>query len=157
MAVGDFLTLCGAAIIVFLGARAVARQTWDAWLKPVVLRVWPARPPEIMSSATPKPMSSPALSLETDAPKAPDRPMMPVPTKEQMLDIFKVLRAAGVSREAIGPAWRAAGLPLNNNLWSDAAPPDDEIVTPYAGRVTKKDYYPDRPDLEYKPLSDSRA
>lgn len=117
-----------------------------------VSTITPSALPVVMSNRPTPSIPSPSLSLETDAPKAPDRPMMPVPTRDQMLDIFKVLRAAGVSRDTIGPAWRAAGLPLNNNLWSDAAPdPDDAIIlTPIARRPVDGKWYPEDPKLEYK-------
>jgi hypothetical protein len=117
-----------------------------------VSTITPSARPAVMSSTPSRPIPSPGLSLETDARQTPDRPMMPVPTRDQMLDIFKVLRAAGVGRDTIGPAWRAAGLPLNNNLWSDAAPDPDEhlILTPIAQRPVDGKYYPNNPELEYK-------
>lgn len=135
-----------------IGIIPVAKLVWKSFIQPRVSTITPSALPVVMSNRPVPPTPSASPSLETDAPKAPDRPMMPVPTRDQMLDIFKVLRAAGVGREAIGPAWRAAGLPLNNNLWSDAAPDPDEdmILTPIARRPVDGKYYPNNPELEYK-------
>lgn len=97
---------------------------------------------------------SPSVS-QTDEVQTSDRPMMPKPTPDKMLDIFKVLRAAGIDRDELRGPWRAAGLPLDNNLWAKAKPAapedDDVLITPYAGRRTKASFYPDEPELEYKP------
>lgn len=90
-------------------------------------------------------------SLQTDGAQTPDRPMMPVPSQEKMLDIFRALRAAGIKREAVSIPWRAAGLPFDNNLWAKAAPDDEMSVTPIAGRPTPAKFHDD-PELEYQPL-----
>lgn len=77
-------------------------------------------------------------------------------SKEKMLDIFKVLRAAGVKREHLAKPWRAAGLPLDTNLWLDAAPApqpppaEPEYMTPIAGRPTKAQFEYDEPELNYQ-------
>jgi hypothetical protein len=109
----------------------------------------------VVMSRTPEPDRRLSLSsLQTDSQTTSDRQTIAKPTEQQMLDIFKALRAAGVKREAIAGPWRAAGLPLDTNLWSKAAPSekdddDDTIVTPWAGRRTKASYYDD-PRLEYQ-------
>ena len=107
---------------------------------------------EVMSRAASATPQHTASALETDSRQTADRPMMPVPTLEQMLDIFKVLRAAGIKRETISSVWRAAGLPLNNNVWSKAEPPPPEplTVTPIAGRPTSAEFRDD-PELAYHP------
>jgi hypothetical protein len=157
MAVGDFLTLCGAAIIVFLGGRAVARQTWDAWLKPMVLRVWPARPPDIMSSV-PSVTPSEALRPRTDASADGRTEIRTSVLKPATLDTVRSLRTHGFTRDEARAFLKTLSYSLGNDTWAKAqSVEDDEIITPYAGRVTKKEFYPDRPDLEYKPLSDSGA
>lgn len=78
--------------------------------------------------------------------------MMPTPTTTQILDSCRVLRQAGLTRDQARAALKALGLPLDNNLWSQAAPIDDGqvIVTPFAGRVTRREYYPDDPGLVYQ-------
>lgn len=106
--------------------------------------------------------SAPSVS-ETDSQTASDRPMIPVPSRDQMLDIFRVLRARGIPRSALAGPWRAAGLPLDNNVWAAAAPPEDaeeppravairhngaELIAPLPPR--RGSYYPDAPDLEYQ-------
>jgi hypothetical protein len=155
---GLFLLMC-AAICLLIGAikflawvsDAVERhRAGEPWIEVRPMSKVSAPPaPVVMSRAAPEPAPSAASSLETDSPPSPDRPMMPVPTEAQMLDVFKVLREAGVKREALRGAWKAAGLPLNNNVWADAAPDDDLTITPYAGRVTRRSYYAE-PELEYQ-------
>lgn len=89
-------------------------------------------------------------SLQTDSRQTADRPMIPVPTPEKTLDIFRVLRAAGIKRETISAPWRAAGLPFDNNLWTQAAPPEKPVsMTPIAGRPTSAEFHD--PDLIYQP------
>lgn len=114
----------------------------------------------IMSNAAPsEPPSAPSVS-QTDGSQT-DRQRSDGDTaagdiKPEYLTLYKLLRANRISREAARPALKAAKIPLDNNLWRAAAPtppPDDEerLVTPFAGRVTRRSYYPDRADLEYQP------
>lgn len=111
------------------------------------------------TSSTHTPPSLP-LSLETD--RRADRQTVQVvkPNAEQLLTLYKLMRAHGIGRDDAQAALKEAGLPLNNNVWSKAAPPpkvvqpnedDDVLVTPYAGRRTRASYYPDDPDLAYQP------
>lgn len=76
-------------------------------------------------------------------------------TKEAVLDICKHLRARGYSRDAARELFTLMGAAFSNDIWTKAAPPErkDEYITPFAGRVTDKKYYPDNPDLEYAPPS----
>lgn len=154
MAVGDFLTLAVAAIIVFLGGRAVARQTWNAWFKPLVSKVWPAKPQNVMSHSRLSAPSEPSV-FETDAPKAePVVVVAPVP-KPATVDTCKSLRGHGYSRDEAREFLRGLGFSLDNNTWAKAAPPPEDtdlMVNPWSGRQTRKSYYPDAPDLEYKEL-----
>jgi len=76
---------------------------------------------------------------------------------EQLLTLYKLMRQAGIGRDDAQAAFKASGLPFNNNVWRDAEPParaaqvdDDEFVTPFAGRRTRASYYPDQPELEYQ-------
>lgn len=104
--------------------------------------------PVVMSRSEQSDYRLSALSLETDELQTADRRTMPVPTREEMLDIFKALRAAGVKRENIAGVWRAAGLPLDTNLWAAAAPPPAQTVTPIAGRPTSAVFDPDFPYVQ---------
>jgi len=92
--------------------------------------------------------STVSAAMRQTGTQTPDRRMIPAPTREQMLDIFKVLRAANIKRETIAGPWRAAGLPLDTNLWSAAAPDDDTHITPIAGRRTSAQFESD-PDYPY--------
>lgn len=156
MAVGDFLTLCGAAIVVFLGGRAVARQTWDAWLKPLVLRVFPPRPTEIMSSAPIAPPSE-ALRPRTDAPADGRTEIISSVLKPATLDTARELRARKFTRDEARAFLKTLGYSLGNDTWAKAQPAEDEddlTVNPYSGRMINKKFYPEQPDLEYRPLTD---
>lgn len=104
---------------------------------------------DIMSRGASAPLANMASSLQTDNRQTADRPTMPVPTTEEMLNIFRVLRAAGVKRDALRGPWRAARLPLDNNLWTQAAPPEPPTVTPIAGRPTAAQFQDD-PELTYE-------
>ena len=108
--------------------------------------------PIILSSAPARLASETAPSVQTDGQTRGDRAMMPTPTTTQILDSCRVLRQAGLTRDQARAALKALGLPLDNNLWSQAAPTDDGqvIVTPFAGRVTRREYYPDDPGLVYQ-------
>ena len=138
-----YLFLLGVAAWVFLPRRwrravVAARDTWWETARP---RLWetlviaeaaayravvgPARvnsSDEVMSrtsdDASPEPRAAVRQTGQTDAPPK----VIPVPTPDQMVDIFRQLRAAGVKRDDLRPLWNAAGLPLDNNLWTKAAP-----------------------------------
>ncbi len=87
------------------------------------------------------------------------------PTKlsqEQLLTHYRWLRGHGIGREDARAALKGVGLPLNNNLWAEAAPPEsvapDETVTPIAGRTTKASNFRETdPELAYKPLSEAKT
>lgn len=102
------------------------------------------------------PLSRPS-SLETDGQTDRRAPQTTAPRAEQLLTLYRLMRAAGISRDEAQAALKEAGLPLNNNVWKLAAPrvpapsdDDDVLVTPYAGRRTRASYYPDEPELEFK-------
>jgi hypothetical protein len=130
-------------------------EDWGVVTKPETVNDYEEDASVVMSRAQQSAPEHPASSLQTDARQTPDRPMIAKPTPEQMLDIFKVLRIYGVKREAIAKAWRAAGLPLDTNLWTDAAPPapdDPPTLTPIARRPTSAKFHEDEPELQYRPL-----
>ena len=157
-----FVTLV-AGLVLALGALR-GLQILHAWFPPPSDSP-PAAPPTaarvnhfvpdapiILSSAPARLASETAPSVQTDGQTRGDRAMMPTPTTAQMLDSCRVLRQAGLTRDQARAALKALGLPLDNNLWSQAAPTDDGqvIVTPFAGRVTRREYYPDDPGLVYQ-------
>lgn len=111
---------------------------------------------DVMSYAEDAPAQEVPSSLQTRQQTAPDRPMMPVPTQDKILDIFRAMRAANMKRDAVSSVWRAAGLPFDNNLWTKAAPLIDEPTehAPISGRPLPPGvkFHEDDPELEYKPL-----
>lgn len=91
----------------------------------------------------------------TEAGRTPDAPPKPSYTPEQLLTFYRWLRAAGLKREDARPQLKAMNIPLSNDLWAKAETPtpepDDLTVTPFAGRVTRRSFYQDDPELEYQP------
>lgn len=98
-----------------------------------------------ISEAPSTPLSQRQTAPQTDRPSAP-----PEPPREIMLDMFRLMRAYGIPREKARPILKAAGWKLDNNLWTEAAPPDDAYTTPIAGRTTRAQFDPDYP---YEPMN----
>jgi hypothetical protein len=90
---------------------------------------------------------------QTDNRQTTDSAPRALPSRDVMLDTYKLLRKYGIPREEARPILKAAGLPLDNNLWSQAAPAQNDAIyiTPIAGRPTSASYYPNDPDLEFQP------
>lgn len=90
--------------------------------------------PNVMSRSAQNEGGLAASDLQTDR-QTDTRPTRLPP--EVMVDICKDLRAHGYTREQARSLLRKFGQPLDNNLWSPAAPtPDAEHITPIAGRRT---------------------
>lgn len=75
-------------------------------------------------------------------------------TEDQLLTLYVLLRTSGVTRDRATPALKAAGIPVNNNLWTRAAPTpppaeDGEYRTPIAGRATSAVF--ETGELAYEP------
>jgi len=126
--------------------------------KPQLPDMWTVKPSleqrfEIMSR-TPDPVASePASDLrQTVSQTDQTAPAAPKP-QPATLDTCKSLRAHGYTREEARAFLRGVDRTLDNNVWAAAQPPapadDDLIVTPYAGRVTRKSYYTDA-DFPYE-------
>lgn len=110
-------------------------------------------PASIMShpeSATPSFVSS---SLRTDDGRTETTAPQPRFTEDQLLTLYTLMRAHGVTRDKATPVLKAAGIPMNNNVWTKAAPPastdDGEYRTPIAGRPTAAVF--ETGDLAYEP------
>jgi hypothetical protein len=106
----------------------------------------------VMSSAASENTQNAPLSLRQTAVQTDRPPMSPSLSRDVMLDMYRLLRMHGVPREKARPILKAAGLPLDNNLWSEAIPPDEEApaMTPIAGRPTRARYQDD-PELVFEP------
>jgi hypothetical protein len=59
----------------------------------------------------------------------------PAPTKEQKLTLYKTMREQGISREKARPILAAMGMPLDNNLWAEAAPAESTASSPPEPRI----------------------
>jgi hypothetical protein len=105
--------------------------------------------PDVASSEASRPRTDADLSGQTDGRTPPSLTPQPV-----TLDTAKSLRAHGYTRDEARALLKTMDRTLGNDTWAQAKPadpiPDDTIVTPYAGRVTKRSYYPEQPDLEYQ-------
>lgn len=150
---GDVITVALAIVAILVVPYKIAKAWLWPSIKPVVTALFTGPSvndnDEIMSRLPISDASSSAAAVRQTPLQTPDRRTIPVPTPTEMLDIFKVLRAAGVNREALRGPWRAAGLPLDNNLWTAAAPPEDTHTTPIAGRRTSAQFEQD-PELRYE-------
>lgn len=93
-------------------------------------------------------------SLQTDNRQTDRRIEAAKPRPEELLTLYTLMRAAGIGREEARPALKAVGLPLDNNLWTKAAPPADDPIarTPIAQRPTSAQFQDD-PGLAYQPPS----
>lgn len=100
-----------------------------------------------MSSDTDYDAPSMASSLETR--NETDRQTARIKA-EELLTLCKVMRSAGVNREDAAAAFKASGLPFNNNVWAKAQPTSNgaSYVTPIVGRVTNAKFESD-PDFPY--------
>ena len=107
--------------------------------------------PRVMSRSEENTPPSMPLSPQTDSRQTADKPAPVVPGRAELLTLFKALRAAGIKRDDIRPALKGVGLPLDNNLWADAAPPEDEHRTPIVGRPTSARFETDA-DYPYQPI-----
>lgn len=110
--------------------------------------------PYVMSRSDDSPSPSLRPSLETG--NETDRQTEPAARikAEELLTLCKVMRAAGIGREEASAAFKASGLPFNNNVWRDAAPAqsragDAEYRTPIVGRPTSAKFETD-PDYPYQ-------
>jgi hypothetical protein len=92
--------------------------------------------PRVMSRSDVAPTPSLASSLQTDSRQTADKPATVKPGRAELLTLYSTMRAAGITRDQARPALKAVGLPLDNNLWADAAPPESPHVTPIVGRPT---------------------
>ena len=151
------LYLFGAAVLVLgvLWFHVIAPMLEGFGLLPGAESVKPdaPAPAEVTSSGREQQNAFAPSAAQTDSPPASDRQPAPAITREQMLDAAKVLRAAGLSREGGRAVFAALGLPLDNNLWAQAAPPEpaEDYATPIAGRPTRREFYQDEPALAYTP------
>jgi len=107
--------------------------------------------PSVMSRWEEKGMVDRPSSLETQ--KQTDGQTEPQPRikAEELLTLCKTMRAAGISREDAAAAFKASGLPFNNNVWAKAAPVNlaGNYVTPIVGRATNAQFETDR-DFPYQ-------
>lgn len=107
--------------------------------------------PRVMSrSDDSHPLYSPS-SLQTDSVQTDRQPASAAPGRAELLTLYQTMRAAGIGREKARPVLKAVGLPLDNNLWAEAAPSADEAphVTPIVGRPTNARFETDQ-DFPYQ-------
>lgn len=110
-------------------------------------------PATVMSRSEPAIPPSAPSSLRTDDGRTETTTPQPKFTEDQLLTLYAFLRSSGVTRDRATPALKAAGIPMNNNLWAKAAPmpplEDGEYRTPIAGRPTSAVF--ETGDLAYEP------
>jgi hypothetical protein len=69
--------------------------------------------------------------------------------RTELLMFYKLLRKYGIPREEARPVLKAMRIPLSNDVWASAAPPEQEHVTPIVGRPTNARFETD-PDYPYQ-------
>lgn len=109
--------------------------------------------PVVMSRVQNATVENSPSSLQTRPQTVPDQTEDPKVRRAKLLDTYKVLRELGMSRDDARALLKPWGIPLDNNLWADAAPQEPPTITPIAGRPTSAKFHEGEPDLEYKPLS----
>lgn len=105
-----------------------------------------------MSSDAVDALPSSPSSLQTDAVQTPDQTEDTAARRKKLLDTYKPLRKLGMSRDDARVFLHSLGLPLDNNLWADAAPADEQPaahVTPIVGRATNARFETD-PEFPYQ-------
>jgi hypothetical protein len=105
--------------------------------------------PRVMSRSADTTAPSMPSSLETRPVQTPDQTIDPAVRRAKLLDTYRPLRKLGMSRDDARQLLHTWGIPLDNNLWAEAAPPPDPYITPIAGRATGARFDPDFP---YQPL-----
>ena len=132
------------------GIRAALKRSADRY---VVVNSSDDSSANVMSRASDNDRPAAALLLQTDARQTPRQTQWPALTREETLDICKALRQRGFLRDEARLIFRAFHQPLDNNLWTQAAPPEDDAhVTPIVGRRTSAQFETD-PELAYHPPS----
>jgi hypothetical protein len=108
----------------------------------------------VMSHARNNAPESSPLSLRTDSGRASDGQFPRQMKSEELLTVYALMRKYNIPREEARAALKAAGLPLGNDVWTQAAPPapeEPQTITPIAGRPTNAQFHDD-PELVYHPL-----
>lgn len=156
----DFwLVLITLGFLAWLESRSLRRWIGERVARLRSVKSYEEDEPIIMSrSEDGVPPSAPS-SLETDGRRTETTAPGPKFTEDQLLTLYGFLRELGVTRDRATPILKASGIPVNNNLWTRAAPlapdvsvgDDDTTLTPIAGRRTRASYYPEEPDLEFSP------
>lgn len=131
----------------------IARPILEAY---GVIRVndYEATAPVVMSRSEDSAALSRPLSPQTDSGQTDRPPLQTQPGRAELLTLYKTLREAGISREKVRPVLKAVGIPLDNNLWADAAPAEPDAtaasyVTPIVGRATSARFETD-PEFPYQ-------
>jgi len=104
--------------------------------------------PVVMSRSADEPAPSIASSLETRPVQTPDQAIDPAARRAKLLDTYRPLRKLGMCRDDARALLNPWGIPLDNNLWTEAAP-QTPYVTPVAGRPTSARFETD-PELRYE-------
>lgn len=110
----------------------------------------------IMSHSPQEPRDLSPSDLQTRPQTAQDQTEDAQARREKLLYTYGVLRKRGFSREEARAMLNTWGIPLDNNLWSKAAPVTEEPQekAPISGRAIPAGvrFHEDDPELEYKPL-----
>lgn len=151
-----FAALCGAVVLIRIfawltdvreagGPVAYVRQTSVRY----VVKHSQDAPPVVMSRTPINDRPSMPSSVQTDGVQTPDQTEDTAARRQKLLDTYRPLRKLGMSRDDARVFLSRWNIPLDNNLWADAAPPDDVHRTPIVGRPTSAVFETD-PDYPYQ-------
>lgn len=132
----------------------IVGDTWRAILhwRPIPVKHSDDSASHVMSrSEDDDPPYVPSL-LQTDDVQTPDQTAMAAARRRKLLDTYRPLRRLGMTRDDARAFLKTWDIPLDNNLWTEAAPPDPEDaphVTPIVGRPTSARFETDA-DYPYR-------
>lgn len=132
---------------------AIVARGWAALWHWRPVKASPESDPRVMSRSDESAAPSSPSSLQTSGVQTPDQTDDPAVKRAKLLDTYRPLRKLGMGRDDARAFLKPWGIPLDNNLWAEAAPAAEESVhvTPIVGRPTRARFETDA-DHPYLPL-----
>lgn len=118
--------------------------------RPIPVKSIPMSDAHVMSRSGDNDPSSSPSSLQTNDAQTPDQTNDPAARRQKLLDTYRPLRKLGMSRDDARALLNRLGYPLDNNLWVEAAPNDEEYKTPIVGRATSARFEVTDPTFPYE-------
>lgn len=104
----------------------IGNMVYRKLVKPYIVSSYQDSGTEITSSDDgDAPLSALSVS-QTDSRQTDRQTQVQGPSRDKLLTFYAMLREAGISREHARPVLKGVWLPLDNNLWAEAAPPEPQ-------------------------------